>query len=113
MFYVLMAFSDGPKCGTEVADYVERKTDGAVKLGPATLYTILGKFEGEAYIIETEVSGRKRTYVITEKGLQAYRDEIARLWRCVMDAERKEVPAEENAACEEQVDGTLPILSGA
>ena len=38
-------------------------------MGPATLYTILGKFEAEQYIQETAVEGRKRTYAITEKGL--------------------------------------------
>ena len=112
MFYVLMAFSEGAKCGTEVADYVEKKTDGAVKLGPATLYTILGKFEVEAYIKETEVVGRKRTYEITDKGLQAYRDEIARLWRCVMDAGRKEVLGDERPEITGELDGALPSLSG-
>ena len=43
MFYVLMAFSKGSMCGIDVADYIEKKTGGRVKIGPATLYTILGK----------------------------------------------------------------------
>ena len=42
MFYVLMAFSKGSMCGIDVADYIEKKTGGRVKIGPATLYTILG-----------------------------------------------------------------------
>ena len=86
MFYVLMAFSQTPMCGIDVADFVERRSGGRVVLGPATLYTILGKFEKEKYIRETEVEGRKRTYEITEKGLQAYEDEIRRLRRCLEDA---------------------------
>ena len=45
MFYVLMAFSKGPKCGIEISDYVQKRTTGRVRLGPATLYTNLGKFE--------------------------------------------------------------------
>jgi len=55
-------------------------------IGPATLYTILGKFEKEKYIVETEVEGRKRTYEITEKGQRAYKEEVERLKQCVEDA---------------------------
>lgn len=87
MFYVLMAFSTGEKCGIDVADCVERVTHGRVILGPATLYTILAKFEGETYIQQTAVEGRKRTYRITAKGLEAYRHELERLRACVHDAE--------------------------
>lgn len=62
----------------------ERLADGAV--GPATLYTILAKFEQEKYIEEIAVEGRKRTYRITGKGRIAYREELERLKRCVADA---------------------------
>ena len=87
MFYVLMAFSTGPMCGIAISEFIERKTGGTVKLGPATLYTILGKFENVKYIKEIEVDGRKRTYEITDKGLEAYRDEVMRLRRCLADAD--------------------------
>ena len=92
MFYVLMAFSQKPMCGIDVADYIEKRTNGRVLIGPATLYTILGKFEKEKWIKEIEVEGRKRTYRITDMGLTAYEQEVARLKQCVMDAEdaRKE-----------------------
>ena len=86
MFYVLMAFSKRPMCGIDVADYIEKRTAGRVLIGPATLYTILGKFEKEKWIKEIEVEGRKRTYRITEKGLSAYEQEVARLQKCVQDA---------------------------
>ena len=87
MFYVLMAFAKGPMCGIDVADYVEKRTNGRVLLGPATLYTILGKFEKEKWIKEIEVEGRKRTYRITDVGLTAYEQEVFRLKQCVQDAE--------------------------
>ena len=61
-----------------------------MSLGPATLYTVLGKFEKEGYIAETEVEGRKRTYRITSKGLDAYRAELERLRACIADADGKE-----------------------
>ena len=90
MFYVLMALCDGAKCGIEIAEYTETRTAGRVRLGPATLYTILAKFEKEKYIRETEIEGRKRTYCITTRGLEAYREEVQRLRQCVADAEAAE-----------------------
>ena len=87
MFYVLMAFSKRPMCGIDVADYIEKRTNGRVLIGPAPLYTSLGKFEKEKWIKEVEVEGRKRTYRITDIGLTAYEQEVERLKKCVQDAE--------------------------
>lgn len=87
MFYVLMAFRQGEMCGIDIAEYIDRHTAGRIKIGPATLYTILAKFEKEKYIREIAVEGRKRTYVITDRGNEAYEAEVARLCRCVADAE--------------------------
>ena len=90
MFYVLMALSRQPMCGIDIAAYVDRKTHGRVPLGPATLYTILSKFEKEGWILETDISGRKRTYRITGYGLDAYREELNRLRQCITDAEQED-----------------------
>ena len=90
MFYVLMALSKSPMCGIDIAAWITNRTRGRVSLGPATLYTVLGKFEKEGYIAETEVEGRKRTYRITSKGLTAYRTELDRLRQCIADADGKE-----------------------
>lgn len=87
MFYVLMALMQGEMCGTDAAAFVEERTRGRVLLGPATLYTVLGKFEKEKYIKEVRVEGRKRTYRITDKGRKAFEEELARLRQCVADAE--------------------------
>ncbi len=89
MFYVLMALMNGPMCGIDAAEFIERRSAGRVQVGPATLYTILGKFEKEKYIKEIEVVGRKRTYEITEKGRKAYAEEHARLKQCVLDGEKE------------------------
>jgi len=90
MFYVLMAFRRGELCGAEVSAWVEEKTGGRLRLGPATLYTILGKFEKEKLLRETLVEGRKRTYVLTRKGEEAYLAEVERLRACLRDAEAEE-----------------------
>ena len=90
MFYVLMAFLRQERCGTEVAEFVEGRTRGRVRMGPGTLYTILGKFQEEGLIQETAVEGRKRTYRLTDQGRALYQEEVARLRACVADAEREE-----------------------
>ena len=79
MFYVLMSFLRRDMCGTEITEFVERKTRGRVKLGPGTLYTLLGKFQDD----------RKRTYRITPKGRAVYQEEVDRLRSCLMDAEEE------------------------
>ena len=68
MFYVLMSFLQQEMCGIEITEFVSQKTGGRVVLGPGTLYTLLGKFQEEHLIEETQVEGRKRTYRLTEKG---------------------------------------------
>ena len=87
MFYVLMALEHHSLCGIAIAEFIETRTKGRMKIGPATLYTILGKFEKEGYIREISTEGRKRTYAITGKGADAYRAELRRLRQCVLDAE--------------------------
>ena len=83
MLYVLMAFHCRPMCGIEVAAFLDTLTKGRVQMGPATLYTILGKFEKEHYLQEIHVEGRKRTYRITERGELAYAQELERLRTCL------------------------------
>lgn len=55
MFYILMSFLRQEMCGTEITEFVARKTRGSVLLGPGTLYTLLGKFQEDQLIEETQV----------------------------------------------------------
>lgn len=89
MFYVLMSFLHGEMCGIEIAEFVEQKTNGRVRLGPGTLYTLLGKFQDEHLIEETQTDGRKRSYRMTDQGRAAFLDELARLKACVHDGENE------------------------
>lgn len=86
MFYTLMAFLHGEYSGAEIANIVEKLTKGRVRLGPATLYTILGRFEEEHILMETRTDGRRRIYRITDKGIQMYYDERERLAQCLADS---------------------------
>ena len=94
MFYVLMSFLHRDMCGIEITQFVQARTGGRVSLGPGTLYTLLGKFMDEKLIEEVEVSGRKRTYRLTAKGREAYRDEVERLRTCLADARAAELGLE-------------------
>ena len=86
MFYTLMAFLHGEMSGNEVSSFVEEQTGGRVRLGPATLYTILGRFETEGVLRETKTEGRRRFYVLADKGREMYRGELMRMEQCIADA---------------------------
>ena len=90
MYYVLMSFLRREMCGTEVTEFVDRKTKGRVRLGPGTLYTLLARFQDEEMIAETSVDGRKRTYKLTDKGRAAFEEELARQRACVNDGLEEE-----------------------
>ena len=87
MFYTLLALLAGPRCGTEIAAFVKKLTEGRVVLGPGTLYTILSRFLEVGYLRETATEGRKRTYALTAEGRRAYEEELGRLKLRLADAE--------------------------
>ena len=78
MYYILMSLLK-ERCGVDIMADVDEISKGRVRVGPGTLYTLLGKFEKENIIRETEVQGRKRSYIITDKGKEILLDEYKRL----------------------------------
>jgi DNA-binding PadR family transcriptional regulator len=84
MYYILMSLMK-ERCGVDIMQAVDEISKGRVKVGPGTLYALLGKFEKENMIRETEVQGRKRSYIITDKGKKILLDEYKRLIIMVND----------------------------
>ncbi len=84
MYYILISLIK-ERCGVDIMAEVEEISKGRVKVGPGTLYALLGRFEKENMIRETEVVGRKRSYIITEKGFEILQDEYKRLNTLVED----------------------------
>ncbi|MCJ7688763.1 MAG: PadR family transcriptional regulator [Clostridiaceae bacterium] len=84
MYYILMSLLR-EMCGVDIMEAVVEISKGRVKVGPGTLYALLSKFEKESMIIETEVQGRKRSYIITDKGKEILLDEYRRLITMVND----------------------------
>lgn len=46
-----------------------KKSRGRITVGPGTLYALLDKFQKSGIIRETKREGRRRSYIIMEKGL--------------------------------------------
>jgi DNA-binding PadR family transcriptional regulator len=84
MYYILMSLLK-EMCGVDIMEKVVEISKGRVKVGPGTVYALLSKFEKENMIRETEVQGRKRSYIITDKGKEILLDEYRRLITMVND----------------------------
>lgn len=78
MYYILLCLVE-ECCGVDIMENVKEMTDNRICLGPGTVYTLLGKFESEGMIRETDAKGRKRWYRITDKGRSALVEEYSRL----------------------------------
>lgn len=86
MFYILLCLRQ-ECCGTDIMAQVQALTQGRVSVGPGTLYNLLESFLTAGMIRETKVEGRKRSYLITDAGQKALRDEYDRLTRLTADYE--------------------------
>ncbi|MFZ5354019.1 MAG: PadR family transcriptional regulator [Bacillota bacterium] len=77
-YYILLALLK-PMHGYGIMQYVEELTDKEMLIGPASLYTILKKMQEADFIAPGEEDNdRRKTYVITEKGLEVIKKEIHR-----------------------------------
>lgn len=84
MYYVLLSLTE-KRFGAEIMQDVLRLSDGRVKVGPGTLYTMLAKFMESGIITETAVEGRKKTYLITDHGRRLLWAEYRRLAEMIED----------------------------
>ena len=72
-------------------EWVSDVTKTRVTLGPGTLYALIGDFVKEDMIKETSAEGRRRNYIITDKGLEMLNAEYERLRGLVTDYERNDI----------------------
>ena len=87
MYYILMSLME-ERCGVDIMAAVDEISEGRVKVGPGTLYALLGKFQKENMIRETNVDGRRRSYIITEKGIVILKEEYERVNILLRDGEK-------------------------
>ena len=84
MYYILLTLSE-PQHGYGIMQEVERRTEGRVKIGAGTLYNLLSRFEDENIIVQISEENRRKTYTLTDKGLNILMDEYQRLKQLVSD----------------------------
>jgi DNA-binding PadR family transcriptional regulator len=97
VLHILLALTDGPRHGYAVKQEAEARSNGAVRLGPGTLYEAIQRLLDAKLIRETKgendpVNGQeaqRRYYELTGKGRQLLREEIAQLGQLVEYAHRK------------------------
>ena len=95
VIHILLALADGDRHGYAIKQEVERQTDGAVRLGPGTLYEAIQRLEQGELIEEADAPRRdvdrvpRRYYRLTRKGWTLLKTEVARLERLVDVAHAK------------------------
>lgn len=78
MFYILLCLRE--ECyGMDILDRVPAMTQGRVSVGSGTLYNLLEQFCEAGMIRETKVEGRKRSYILTDKGRETLGKEYERI----------------------------------
>ena len=87
MFYILLCLKE--ECyGLDILDRVPQMTGKRVTVGSGTLYNLLEQFLEEGFIRETKVEGRRRSYLLTEKGRELLKKEYERITLQARDYER-------------------------
>lgn len=97
-FHILLALADGERHGYGIMQEIARYTDGALQLGPGTLYRsikqlllaglIAGADERPDPALDDE---RRRYYRLTDAGQRAAEAEVRRLDRLVRVAHAKQL----------------------
>jgi DNA-binding PadR family transcriptional regulator len=97
-FHILLALVDEERHGYAIMQEVAERTDGAVKLGPGTLYGSLKRLLEQGLVEESDERAdpalddeRRRYYGITRRGLDAARAEARRLESLVRAARQKKL----------------------
>ena len=85
MYYVLLNLLS-PIHGYGIMKNIEKMTEGRVKVGPGTLYSLLSRFEKEEIAKKKLAEEGKKNYIITDKGMEILTKEHARLKKLVSDA---------------------------
>jgi DNA-binding PadR family transcriptional regulator len=83
IFQILLALADGEQHGYSIAKAVEAASEGAVSLGPTTLYRYLKQLADDGWIEELDLvdpnDPRRRIYRLTPRGRRVAQAEALRL----------------------------------
>ena len=96
VFHILLSLAGGERHGYGILKEVLRQTDGAVRLGPGTIYGTLQRLMESAWVEESEgpataIDERRRHYRLTRSGRQALEAEVRRMEGLVRTARAQRI----------------------
>ena len=78
MYFTLLALLK-PMHGYDIMQTISVISNNRIKVGAGTLYALLKRFESEKIVFQVSDDGRRKTYVITDKGRELLNREYSRL----------------------------------
>jgi len=78
MFYILLSLKQ-ERHGYAIMQHVKELTKGRIRLGAGTVYSSLGKLEGDGLIKSIREEDRRNIYLITPLGKQILHEEMERI----------------------------------
>ena len=85
-YYTLLSVTV-PRHGYAIMQYVSELTKGRIILGTGTLYTMVGRLVADGVIATVPNEEGKKTYLITDAGLELLEYETGRLKNQLTDGE--------------------------
>ncbi len=82
-YYTLLSVI-APRHGYAIMQYVSELTKGRIVLGTGTLYTMVGRLVADGIIVQVPQGGKK-SYQITDTGVELLRVETERLGKQLVD----------------------------
>lgn len=95
VLHIMLVLADGARHGYAIKQEVDRRTKGAIRLGPGTLYEAIQRLEDGGLIEETAAreaepsngqEAQRRYYRLTDRGWMALRADLRTLGRLVDEA---------------------------
>jgi len=86
VFYILLVLAEGDRHGYAIMQEATKRSGGALRLGPGTLYAAISRLLEDGLIVEREErpapeldDSRRRYYHLSDRGSQALAAEAKRL----------------------------------
>jgi DNA-binding PadR family transcriptional regulator len=85
VLHIMLVLAEGARHGYAIKQAVEQRTDGAIRLGPGTLYEAIQRLEEGGLIEETSVGtserangqeAQRRYYKLTDRGWKSLQQDL-------------------------------------
>ena len=86
IYYTLLALTS-PRHGYAIMQYVSTLTKGRIILGTGTLYTMVGRLTADGIIV-TLPGHERKTYGLTDVGMELLKEETGRLEKQLADGRK-------------------------